>query len=204
MRRRGGGAAGIEELAAEGTERRGCFPRETGLELADFLVTLADDVVALADGRELVAEAFADLGDGLGAGFGQSGTLGAELVDLMVGEIDLVMELAADALETINLEVEGGHLFAGRGEQRLGLVPLGFAAGELGAKGIECLLKIFGVLASGGLCSFEPGGVSVGVVARLDDCTFEMLCGVAAGLDDGFFEIGGVGGGLVTGGGDLG
>jgi hypothetical protein len=104
-RERGGGAAGIEELAAEGAERRGCFPGEGGLQVADFLVALADDVFALADGCELVAEAFADLGDGLGAGFGQSGTLGAELVDLMVGEIDLVMELAADALEPINLEV---------------------------------------------------------------------------------------------------
>ena len=64
-----------------------------------------------------------------------------------------------------------------------------FAAGELGAEGIECLLKIVGVLASGGLCSFEPGGVSVGV---------------ATSLGQSGFEISGVGGGLVAGGGDLG
>ena len=31
-----------------------------------------------------------------------------------------------------------------------------------------------------------------GVAAGLDEGKFEMLCGVALGLDDGFFEIGGV------------
>ena len=115
--------------------------------------------------------------------------MGAELVDLMVGEIDLVMKLAPDALEPINLEVEGGHLFARGGEQRLSLVPLGFAAGELGAEGIECLLKIVGVVSRGGLCGLELGGVSGGV---------------ATSLGQGGFEIGGVGGGLGAGGGDLG
>jgi len=196
-RERGGRAAGIEELAAEGAERSRDPPREGGLQLADFLVALADDVFALANGYELVAEAFADLGDGLGAGLGQSGTLGAELVDLMVGEIDLVMQLAADALEPINLEVEGGHLFAGGGEQRLDLVPLGFAAGELGAEGVEGLFQIGGVVARGGVGSLELGGVSVGMVARLSDGFFEIGGVVARGGVRGF-ELGGVSVGMVA------
>jgi hypothetical protein len=34
------------------------------LELADFFVALANDVFAMADGGEVIAEAFADLGEG--------------------------------------------------------------------------------------------------------------------------------------------
>ena len=102
-RERRGGAARIDELAAEGAERGGDFPRKRRLQLADFFVALPDDVFAVTDGGELVAEAFADLGKGLDAGGGEGGTLGAELVDLMVGEIDLILELAADAFEAVDL-----------------------------------------------------------------------------------------------------
>ena len=137
-----------------------------------------DFVFAVADRGELVAHALADLGEGLGAGLGEGGALGAELVDLVVREIDLVLELGADAFEAVDLKIEGRHLLAGGGEERLGLLALRLAAGELRAEGIEGFLEILGVLARGGLGRFELGGVGVGV---------------AAGLGDGFFEIGGVG-----------
>ena len=37
------------------------------MELADFFVALANNVFAVADGGEVIAEAFADLGKGAGA-----------------------------------------------------------------------------------------------------------------------------------------
>ena len=61
--------------------------------MADFFVALANNVFAVADGGEVIAEAFADLGKGAGAGISEGSALGAEFVDLVVGEIDLVLEL---------------------------------------------------------------------------------------------------------------
>jgi hypothetical protein len=135
--------------------------------LADFFVALPDDVFALTDRSELVAEAFADLGKGLDAGSGEGGALGAELVDLMVGEIDLILELTADAFEAINLEIEGCHLLAGGGEEGLGLMAVSFAAGKLRADRVEGLLEIVGVVAGSGQGRFELGGVGSGVTGQV-------------------------------------
>ena len=53
------------------------------------------------------------------------------------------------------------------------------------------------MLASGGLCSFEPGGVSVGVATSLGEGGFE-IGGVGGGLVTGGLKLGGVGGGGAT------
>ena len=119
------------------------------MELADFFVALANNVFAVADGEEVIAEAFADLGEGAGAGISEGSALGAEFVDLVVGEIDLVLELGADAFEAIDFLIERGHLSAGGGEEGFGLLALGLAVAELRAKGVQRALKIIGVLTGG-------------------------------------------------------
>ena len=96
----------------------------------------------MADGGEVIAEAFADLGEGAGAGISEGSALGAEFVDLVVGEIDLVLELGADAFEAIDFLIERGHLRAGGGEESLGLLELGLAAAELRLEGVEGFLEI--------------------------------------------------------------
>ena len=138
----GRGPARVDERAAEGTEGCGDFPGEAGLELADFFITLANDLFAMADGGEVIAQAFADLGEGAGARISEGGALGAELVDLVVGEIDLVLKLGADALETIDFLIKRGHLRAGGGEEGFGLLALDLAAAKLRAKRVEGFLEI--------------------------------------------------------------
>jgi hypothetical protein len=57
---------------------------------------------------------------------------------------------------------------ASGGEEGLGLLAVGFAAGKLRAERIEGFLEIFCVLAGGGLGGLELGGVLLGVAAGFD------------------------------------
>ena len=80
------------------------------MELADFFVALANDLFAMADGDEMITQAFADLRKGAGTGISESSALGAELVDLVVGEIDLILELGTDAFYAVDFLIKCSHL----------------------------------------------------------------------------------------------